>query len=264
MTRSVIMPRALLLDFGGVIVETSDRSGWMTELSTELHARITSRVGRVLSLGDIEIDVVAAARAAASWRNAMSRPLRPKEMSAREYWGDFVAADWPASARRFVEDNATYLSKRQGVLTQDRFMRDGVRQLFGQAERASIPVGIVSNAISGQVHREWMTAQGLDHRVAVEIYSDEAGVRKPNPELILLAARNLGISPEDTWYVGDTYDRDVVCGHRAGVAATILMESRATQHGAYRVNNEPDARVADPTELCRLLSDSCVNCDDDL
>ena len=61
------------------------------------------------------------------------------------------------------------------------------------ADAARVPVGIVSNALSGQVHLDFLEEHGLIARFAVEIHSDAARVRKPNPEMILLATRELGI-----------------------------------------------------------------------
>ncbi|MEV0838236.1 HAD hydrolase-like protein [Actinocatenispora sera] len=81
--------------------------------------------------------------------------------------------------------------------------------------------------------------------------SDEVGYRKPDPSLIVQAARALRTAPADCWYVGDTYDRDVVCGRRAGVGATILM--LAPQRRDPSVVPQPDAAVADGPELLALL-----------
>ena len=46
--------------------------------------------------------------------------------------------------------------------------------------------------------------------------------------MIHLAARALGVTPADAWYVGDNFDRDVLCGRRAGVGGNILMEAKGT------------------------------------
>lgn len=56
------------------------------------------------------------------------------------------------------------------------------------ARATGIPVAVVSNALSGAVHREYAERTGLGKQLAVQVNSDEAGIRKPNPELILIAA----------------------------------------------------------------------------
>jgi phosphoglycolate phosphatase-like HAD superfamily hydrolase len=98
-----------------------------------------------------------------------------------------------------------------------------------------------------------MAEHGLDKRVVLQVYSDEVAVRKPNPEMIRIAARALDTDPGACWYVGDNYDRDVLCGRRAGVGAAILMEARGTYDRPYIVQAEPDAVVADPDGLRELL-----------
>jgi N-acetyl-D-muramate 6-phosphate phosphatase len=79
------------------------------------------------------------------------------------------------------------------------------------------------------VHRDFVERAGLADRFAVQLYSDEAGVRKPNPELVLRAARSLGVGPDQCWFVGDTWSRDVRAARRARVGTTVLMRSASTE-----------------------------------
>ena len=125
----------------------------------------------------------------------MSRPFAPRELTHAEFWGDFVAADWPVSARDLVVAQATELCRRMGHLRSRRQLRVGMVELLDAMDAAGVPVGIVSNALSGQVHLDWLAEHGLTERFAVKIHSDEARVRKPNPEMIRLAARALGVDP---------------------------------------------------------------------
>ncbi|MCZ4122274.1 HAD family hydrolase [Streptomyces sp. H39-S7] len=246
-------PTALLLDFGGVVVATTRRPTWARDMATELHTALCTAGSRELTIEHIEADLKAGVTADAHWKNAMSRPAAPREMTYLEFWTDFVAADWPDAALAFVAANAQPLCHRLGELKQERVTRDGLAELFDACELFGIRVGIVSNALSGSVHRDYMAANGLDKRVAVQIYSDEVAVRKPNPEMIRIAARALATEPEACWYVGDNYDRDVLCGRRAGVGATVLMEARGTYDRPYVIQAEPDAIVPDPHGLLELL-----------
>ncbi len=107
--------------------------------------------------------------------------------------------------------------------------------------------------LSGQVHLDFLKERSLISRFAVEVHSDAAGVRKPNPEMILRATRKLGIEAGDAWYVGDNFDRDVLCGRRAGIGGNILMEASATYDMPYDLDLRPDAIVAGPRELIRLF-----------
>ncbi len=68
-----------------------------------------------------------------------------------------------------------------GELRQDRRIRPGIPELLDAADGLGIPCAVVSNSLSGAVHRDFTAATGLDAKLAFEVYSDEA-VRKPNPE----------------------------------------------------------------------------------
>jgi phosphoglycolate phosphatase-like HAD superfamily hydrolase len=126
-------------------------------------------------------------------------------------------------------------------------------ELLAAAAGQGMLLAVVSNTLYGGVHRDFLELAGLADRFAVQVYSDESGVRKPNPELIWRATRSLGVPAEQAWFVGDTRTRDVHCGRRARVGSVILMRSRRTDHDPRYPSAEPDEMVADPDELRRLL-----------
>ncbi|RFU42575.1 HAD family hydrolase [Actinomadura logoneensis] len=249
-------PDAILLDFGGVLVETRTRPGWTAVLAKEVHALLVRGGAHALSVGDVEADIKAGAAGDKSWKNAMSRPFAPVEMTHVQFWRDYVAADWPAPARQAVVAHATPLCKRMGEVRQERIIRPGIPELLDAAAGMGVPCAVVSNALSGAVHRDFTAATGLADKLALEVYSDEAGVRKPNPEMIWIATRALDVRPERVWYVGDNFDRDVLCGHRAGVGATVLMVAKGTYDVPFEIRNRPDAVVDDGHGLLALLTDA--------
>jgi HAD superfamily hydrolase (TIGR01549 family) len=247
-------PRALLLDFGGVIVDDDRRPNSSWEIAEMVHQAVAS-VDGALSVPAIEVDLVAGMVAYGSWGNGSARWAAPPEISHEQLWVDFIAADWPGPAREAVGARATELTYRMGELTQEWRLRTGMAELLADAARLGIPVAVVSNTIYGRVHREFLAAAGLTDRFAVQIYSDEAGVRKPNPEMVRLACRALSVEPSDTWFVGDTRSRDVLCGRRAGVGLMALMTSPRTGREPA-VTAEPDVEVPDPVALHALLTEA--------
>ncbi|MFI7421333.1 HAD family hydrolase [Nonomuraea sp. NPDC049684] len=252
----MIRPKALLLDFGGVIVETAKRPSWAAELAAEVHAMLARTGFDGLTAEDVESDIRAGARADKYWKDSTSRQFAPEEMTHRRFWAEFVATDWPEQARTLVTVEATPLCKRMGELRSDRKLRTGMAELLNACLRNGVVPAVVSNALCGAVHRDYLAGSGLDHLFAAQVYSDEVGVRKPNPEMILLACRALGVDPADAWYVGDNYDRDVICGARAGAGATVLMVSASTDKIPYRVRQSPQATVEDPRALLTLLEET--------
>lgn len=251
--KKLVRPRALLLDFGGVIVLTSHQPGWERKLAEHVRGLLDQASIATLATEQIADDIKAGAKADSHWKDAMSRPFAPRELTHEEFWGDFVAGDWPRAARDVVVANAAELCRQMGHMKSRREIRRGLLDLLDAADAANVPVGIVSNALSGQVHLDFLDAHGLTRRFAVEIHSDKVRVRKPNPEMILLATRALGVDPSEAWYVGDNFDRDVLCGRRAGIGGAILMEANDTYKMPYELKLHPDAVVADPVGLLDLL-----------
>lgn len=249
-------PRALLLDFGGVIVETSPNPGWEQRLAEHVRHLLDKVTGDDPQVAQIARDIKAGCIADSHWKDAMSRPLAPRELRHEEFWGDFVAADWPRLARDVVMAEARELCRQMGRMKSNRKLRDGMLALLDAADAARVPVGIVSNALSGQVHLDFLEQHGLIGRFAVEVHSDAAKIRKPNPEMILKATRALGVEPAQAWYVGDNFDRDVLCGRRAGIGGNILMEAKGTYDLPYDLELRPDVIVADPAGLLALFHEA--------
>jgi HAD superfamily hydrolase (TIGR01549 family) len=245
-------PAAILFDFGGVLVDIIHRGGALREIALEVHALLGREHANSIDAGRVERDVRAGWEAYDKWKSAEGRRAHPREISHREFWTELVAADWSERARNAVAIHATELCKRLDVATKDRPPKpDALGVLRALAERG-IRAGVVSNALCGAGSRELVRSYGFEPLLGAQVYSDEAGVRKPNPEIFESAARLLGVELARCWYVGDTIDRDVLGGRRAGVAKVILMPSRQTGRGIDAVA-EPDATIACPSDLLGLL-----------
>ena len=199
-------------------------------------------------------DIEAGKAAYRSWKEGHVRTPEPREIGHRELWEDFIAADWPASARALVGAEAVPLCREMTLAESDKEVAAGMLETLKLAREHGVRTGIVSNTLLGSLNRDLARQFGTHPYLDVQVYSDEIGLRKPAPETIWMAARALSVAPADCWYVGDNYDRDVVCGLRAGVGATILMRPADRRDPAARP--QPDAEVAGGLELLGLLRDS--------
>ncbi len=255
LTQTVLrnVPDALLLDFGGVVFETEKVPGGRRVLAADLAARLT-RAGVGVDPDALHRSLDAGLVALKHWKHAQSRRLEPRELAPREIVGDFLAPDLTPSARALlVAEASDVLLALTTTLSQHR-LRPGVRDLLDLADAHGIPVGIVSNAHSGRSHRALLAAHGLEDRFGVQCYSDEVGIRKPHPGIIRLAADALGTTPERCWYVGDTQDRDVVAGRRAGVGAVVLTRSHHTDDPPFPVAARADAVFDTPEGVVDALA----------
>ena len=80
--------------------------------------------------------------------------------------------------------------------------------------RNSYRLAIVSN---GVFQRETCRTLGVEHYFESIIGSWHVGLRKPMPEIFNLALSDLGLRPEETIMIGDSWENDVVGGNDAGI-----------------------------------------------
>ncbi|MFC7375002.1 MULTISPECIES: HAD family hydrolase [unclassified Brachybacterium] len=250
--RALAAPSALLLDFGGVVVTTTHRAHWARELAGWIVER-TRSLGCDLDPEGVEQSLRAGRRALSLWKDAASRRLEPRELTSSEIVGDFLLADLPAPIRAAVRLEAGELLERMAGLVADHRVREGIPALLETARCGGVRLGIVSNAHSGRAHRRILDQLGLSDAFGVQVYSDEVGIRKPHPGMIRRAAEALGIDPGSAWYVGDTLDRDVAAGRRAGVGAVMITRDRRTDTPPFPVLDVPDLVVEEPSGLIAPL-----------
>ncbi|MEV0271010.1 MAG: HAD family hydrolase [Hamadaea sp.] len=236
----MLPPRALLLDFGGVVAEAVDDTA-----DAGFPTRVFELIGRSLPLERIVADLAAAEAARDEWRAVPENP----ELTHIQLWAEFVAKDWPEQPREIVVGWADELTSAWA--RRNWAVVEGMTELLEYTVGRGLPVAIVSNTRSGQAYREFLERAGLTGAFAAQIYSDEAGVFKPNPQMIRAATLTLDVPADQCWFVGDSLSRDIECGRRAGVGAAILRPSRSWTNDRWQA--EPDAVVADGHELLKLL-----------
>jgi HAD superfamily hydrolase (TIGR01549 family) len=237
-------PVAVLFDFGGVLADAPAQD----PAPPALVLRLFNVTEGAVSPGEINRSLTAGHAAYAAWRDED----HPEELSHAELWQRFVTSGWPAPARDAVRRQATKLTY-DWAWRETWALRPGIPEALRAVRAANLPMAVVSNTMCGAAHRDFLTKAGVGGLFAAQIYSDEAGVRKPNPEMIWRAARELGVPVGQCWFVGDSRQRDVVCARRAETAAVILMRSPRTDREDPAAFPEPDAEVADGLGLRDLL-----------
>jgi len=111
---------------------------------------------------------------------------------------------------------------------------------------SGIALAMVSNTMRtpGAVLRRIIDREGILGLFKVLVFSDECGIRKPDPEIFRIALRQLGVAPEEAAHVGDDAVLDVEGARRAGMSVVqICHDGRATGPA------KPDAVIAGLAEL---------------
>ncbi len=78
------------------------------------------------------------------------------------------------------------------------------------------PLALVSNGFA-EMQRAKLAALDFAHYFDCQVYSANAGFRKPHPKIFQQAARKLGLTPVECLFVGDSHERDVIGARAAGM-----------------------------------------------
>ncbi len=234
-------PAAVLLDFGGVLADAPHRAD-----PPELVLRLYNLIDGALAPGEIQRSLSEGAAAYARWRDEDW----PDELPQLEVWERFVIGDWPRLAQARVRGSVARLSY-DWAWRDGWALRPGIAEFLTEASGRGVPLAVVSNTLCGAAHRDFLVKAGVGRLFAVQVYSDEAGVRKPNPQMIWNATDALGVAPAACWFVGDSRRRDIACARRADIGTAILMPSSRVDTGGDQ--SGPDVTVTDGFGLKDLL-----------
>ncbi len=119
---------------------------------------------------------------------------------------------------------------------------ENIRSMLDELHAVDIQMGIVTGKgrRSADISlREW----GLDKYFSVVISGDEVTHPKPHPEGIFTAMKQLGATPAETIFVGDS-DADVLAGRAAGLR-TVGVDWLLVTQKSGKFDSEPDYHFTD-------------------
>ena len=106
-------------------------------------------------------------------------------------------------------------------------------------------IGLVSNFAIPECVQRLLQQNDLRRHFDVIIVSAAVNKRKPNPDIYRCALEKLKVSPEETVFVGDTVDADVMGPKRVGIK-TIYIDRRPQKD---LENHKPDHKIVELREL---------------
>jgi len=102
-------------------------------------------------------------------------------------------------------------------------------QLFPQTlpllgELEGVPKVIVSNGqrVFSELEMRYL---GIYDRFSHVVFSSDFGHKKPDPRIVLEGARLLELEPEETMFIGDNFDNDIVPSTKLGMKAMHIEEA---------------------------------------
>ncbi len=147
------------------------------------------------------------------------------EACEADLWTKHLLPDYPAERIAPMHGKLTRLWRdRDGR----RVPRHDARETIIELDRRGYLLGIIANTITETEIPDWMESDGVRDYFKTVILSSKVGIRKPNPEIYWMAAREIGVEPAKCAYLGDNPVRDVEGTRAAGFGMMILFDEPAT------------------------------------
>jgi len=124
-----------------------------------------------------------------------------------------------ASDAEFLALRDRLLEIYRGALAVHTVPFDGMLELLARLEHQAVLWGVVTNK-PGFLTEPLLEQLGLRRRAGVIVSGDTLAERKPHPLPLLHAARQLGVAPSASAYVGDA-ERDILAARSAGMRAVV-------------------------------------------
>jgi phosphoglycolate phosphatase len=143
-----------------------------------------------------------------------------------------------------------YLDRYESAVCVDSMLFPELGELLDELDATGRPWGIVTNK-PRRMTEPLLVGLGIASRAACAISGDTLPRKKPDPEPLLFASRQIGIPVGKTVYIGDSV-RDIDAGRAAG------MFTIAATYGYITPDDDPqgwdaDLVAADTAELAHFL-----------
>lgn len=150
----------------------------------------------------------------------------------------------------YIEKHTAFLDLYEAGVAVETTLFQGVDEILQQLEARGIPWGIVTNK-PVRFAAPLIEALDLAQRCATLVCPDHVTHRKPHPEALIRACRDVGADPAKGIYVGD-HERDIEAGRNAG------MTTIAVRYGYIEQPEAVDLWQADliadtVSDLAKLL-----------
>lgn len=150
----------------------------------------------------------------------------------------------------YSERHSAFLDLYEAGVAEETRLFAGMEAILVWLERKQIPWGIVTNKPS-RFTLPLLEALALDRRCASVVCPDHVVQRKPHPESLLLACRQMAVLPRHGVYVGD-HLRDIQAGQEAGMV-TIAAGYGYIEPADAIESWQADHTVSEVAQLAALL-----------
>ena len=165
------------------------------------------------------------------------------------------AAEWIAAG---VADDGLMLDEQALIAAVHAYARPmqhgitvvpGAKAALAELRRRGVRIGLISNTIwPAELHLADLEQLGLREYLEYTIFSGDAGIWKPTPQIFERALTGLGVAPHEAIFIGDNPREDILGAQAIGMRA-ILVRGREFALGDVH----PAAIIEDQTELLAAI-----------
>lgn len=158
---------------------------------------------------------------------------------------DMLWTRWlaPECDKALLERNAVELTYELRKAKGERVVvKNGIETVKTLVSRG-YKVGVISDLIGTIEIDEWLDRDGLRPYFCTVQQSSVTMLRKPHPAIYFLALRESGVRPEESVFIGDNLERDIIGAKASSFGATIAVEYPGAKKLKLTAENMPDGII---------------------
>ncbi len=172
------------------------------------------------------------------------------EAPESDLWTKWLTPEFPADKVAPIALELTY-EFRQSM--GRRVVAEGGREVILELYNRGYVLGIISNVITSREIPDWLVEDGLEKYFKSVALSSVLGIRKPDPRIYHYATDTAGVKSENSVYVGDNLNRDVVGTKEAGFGMVIIIQDEREAVEKVTVQAKPDIVIHKLIELLDIF-----------
>ncbi|MFX1568094.1 MAG: TIGR02253 family HAD-type hydrolase [Promethearchaeota archaeon] len=135
---------------------------------------------------------------------------------------------------------------------------DDVERTLIKLKNLSIKTAIITDGIPIKQYEKILRLK-IDKLIDLVVISDEVGIRKPNPELFNYCLKRFKVKGQETIYVGDRIDKDIIPANLNNIYSVYLH--RGGKYDNYKAdienqkNNEPNYEISNLIDIFDIIDE---------
>ena len=172
------------------------------------------------------------------------------EAPVRQLWTRWLAYDFPRERVEAAADAMTWAYRRT---KGERVVTDGGVETVKALHARGYTLAIVSDLVGTEEVDDWLDRDGLRGLFSTVQQSSICLIRKPHPAIYYYALQECGARAEETCFIGDNLDRDIVGAKAAGLGMTVAVRHPGAKPQQVTQANRPDRTISRLPELLDIF-----------